>query len=80
LSEEPLKEKNDVKQLKAVVEDLRCAVTVIIIVVSLLAGYIALQILQQPFITYLADPRLVFVGLLAVLIVFALWLAASTGE
>jgi hypothetical protein len=80
LSEEPSKEKNDVKQLKAVVEDLRCAVIVIIIVVSLLAGYVALQILQQPFITYLFDPRLVFVGLVAVLIVFALWLAASTGE
>ncbi len=51
-----------------------------IIVVTLLAGYIALEILQQPFIIYLADPRLVFVGLVAVLIVFALWLATSTGE
>lgn len=80
MSEEPPKEKNDVKQLKAVVEDLRCAVIVIIIVVSLLAGYIALQIFQQPFLTYLSDSRLVFVGLLAVLIVFALWLATSTGE
>ena len=80
LSEEPPKEKNDVKQLNAVVDDLRCAVIVMIIVVTLLAGYIALQILQQPFITYLADPRLVFVGLVAVLIVFALWLVTSKGE
>ena len=80
LSEELPKEKNDVKQLKAVIEDLRCAVIVMIVVVTLLAGYIALQILQQPFITYLFDPRLVFVGLLAVLIVFALWLATSRGE
>ena len=55
-------------------------VIVMIIVVTLLAGYIALQILQQPFITYLSDPRLVFVGLLAFLIVFALWLATSRGE
>jgi hypothetical protein len=80
LSEEQSKEKNDVKQLKAVVEDLRCAVIVMIVVVALLSGYIALQILQQPFITYLADPRIVFVGLLAVLILFALWLATSKGD
>jgi len=80
LSEATSKEKNDVKQLKAVVEDLRCAVIVMIIVVSLLAAYIALQLLQQSFITYLSDPRLVFVGLVAVLIVFALWLATSKGE
>jgi len=80
LSEEPLKEKNDVKQLKAIVEDLRCAVIVMMIVVSLLAGYIALQILQDPFITYLLDPRIVFVGIVAFLIVFAFYLATSTGE
>jgi hypothetical protein len=80
LSEEPPKEKDDVKQLEAVVEDLRCAVIVLIIVVSLLAGYISFQILQQSFITYLFDPRLVFVGFMAVLIVFALWLATSKGE
>ncbi|MFW9964517.1 MAG: hypothetical protein ACFFCX_13180 [Candidatus Sifarchaeia archaeon] len=80
MSEAPPKEKNDVKQLKAVVEDLRCAVIVMIIVVSLLAGYIALQLLEQSFITYLSDPRLVFVGLVAFLIVFALWLATSKGE
>lgn len=80
MSEELPKEKNDVKQLKAVIEDLRCAVIVMIVVVSLLAGYIALQLLQQSFITYLFDPRLVFVGLVAFLIVFALWLATSKGE
>jgi hypothetical protein len=80
LSEEPSKEKNEMKQLKAKVDDLQCAIITLILVVILLAGYITVQILQQPFIIYLADPRLAFVGVVVVLILFTLWLATSKGE
>ncbi|MBY8998709.1 MAG: hypothetical protein KGD60_13345 [Candidatus Thorarchaeota archaeon] len=80
MSEEPSKEKNEMKQLKAKVDDLQCAIITLILVVILLAGYITVQILQQPFIIYLADPRLAFVGVVVVLILFTLWLATSKGE
>jgi hypothetical protein len=79
LSDESPKETTDTKRLEIQIENLRCAVITLILVVSLLAGYIILQYIQQLSIAYLFDPRLYYAGIIIVLLLWAYSSAKDKG-
>jgi hypothetical protein len=79
LQDESSKEKIDSENLKTQIDNLRCAVISLILVVSLLAGYIILQYIQQFSISYLGDPRLYYAAVIILLLLWALSSARNKG-
>ena len=69
MSDESHKENSDTKRLEMQIENLRCAIIVLIIVVSLLTGYTIIQSIQQYPIEYIASIGLFIVVALVVLLI-----------
>ena len=71
MSDEQDKEITDIKQLEIQIENLRCAIIALIIVASLLVGYVIIQSIQQFSFSYFASFGLFVVIAFAILLICA---------
>ncbi len=79
MSDESSSDKTDMKKLEIQIDNLRCAVISLIIVVFLIAGYVILLYIEQFSISYLGDPRLYYAALIIVLLIWAFSSARDKG-
>jgi len=79
LSDESPDKKTDVKRLETQIENLRCAVSILIVIVSLLSGYMILQLIQQYSLDYFIPLGLFLVTILVSLLLGAYCSATDKG-
>ena len=71
MSDESPDQKTDVRRLETQIENLRCAVSILIVIVSLLSGYMILQLIQQYSLDYFIPLGLFLVTILVILLLGA---------
>jgi hypothetical protein len=75
----PRKEDTDIGRLEIQIENLRCAFNILIIIVSLLSGYMILQLIQQYSLDYFIPLGLFLVAVLVILLLGAYAFATDKG-
>jgi hypothetical protein len=79
LSDKSHKKSPSIEQLEKQIENLRGAIGILIIVVSLLSGYMILQLIQQYSYYYLFPYGLALVFFLAIFLLCASWSVIDKG-